>query len=482
MPLDLDERVWLGKYELLYRLGAGGMAELFLARTTAIHGFEKLVALKRVLAKHADNNQLIEMLLSEARLAASLHHPNIVQVYDVGEDQGDYFFTMEYVQGRDLRRLLRAANRRGVWIPIEHLINVMIHAAAGLHYAHERDAPDGTILGIVHRDISPSNIIVSFDGTVKVVDFGIAKAATSRESKQGRLMGKVPYMSPEQCRGEAVDRRSDIFSLGIILWELSLGRRLFNNLKGKPLLEYIGKTQAPRPSTFKPDYPKDLERIVMRALALDPSKRYATARALEVDLEEFARKRQLPISQARLAEFMSELFADEIRVEQARIQDYLAHNLPTQPPTTAAVQHTQPLPTISQDDALQALLPAHDGPGAASPTWHRVLPIVLVAVVLLLVVGSILDGETRPNSALRPSSGGGAWAEDSAIMDNRPTIAAEPREIVVPVVTQPPEPDSGSKASANQTQGKKPQRKKRAKKKVKLPDDWDPNSPLPPPR
>ncbi len=258
MPLDMDERVWLGKYELLYRLGAGGMAELFLARTTAIHGFEKLVALKRVLAKHADNNQLIEMLLSEARLAASLHHPNIVQVYDVGEDQGDYFFTMEYVQGRDLRRLLRAANRRGVWMPIEHLINVMIHAAAGLHYAHERDAPDGTILGIVHRDISPSNIIVSFDGTVKVVDFGIAKAATSRESTQGGRMGKVPYMSPEQCRGEAVDRRSDIFSLGIILWELSLGRRLFNNLKGKPLIEYIGKTQAPRPSTFKPDYPQDL--------------------------------------------------------------------------------------------------------------------------------------------------------------------------------------------------------------------------------
>ncbi|MCB9567740.1 MAG: serine/threonine protein kinase [Myxococcales bacterium] len=496
LPLDPAERVWLGKYELLHRLGAGGMAELFLARTIAIHGFEKLVALKRVLAEHADNQRLIEMLLGEARLAATLHHPNIVQVYDVGEDDGTFFFTMEYIQGKDLRRLIRAAHRKGTWLPLEHLINIMIHAAAGLHYAHEQKTPDGTVLGIVHRDISPSNIIVSYDGAVKIVDFGIAKATTDPENAAaGALKGKVPYMSPEQCRGEDIDRRSDVFSLGIILWELSLGKRLFTNLKGRDLVEHIARNPAPPPSQFKPDYPKDLEQIVMRALALDPAKRYATARELEMDLEEFARQRRLSISQARLAEFMRDLFAEEIKEEEAAVKDYLTLNLPTPPPAAKAqpslppqpsVQYTQALQALNQSEALQAILAPLAEPVPEPPAWRRYLPVVVVAAAALLIISAIFAGGGTETTAPahRPSSGDeAAW--DADLLENKPTSVPEPRRIVVSgsePAAKPPREPSASEGSTKPTPTKKTTTTKKTKKKVKLPDNWDPNSPLPPPK
>ncbi|MEZ4383186.1 MAG: serine/threonine-protein kinase [Nannocystaceae bacterium] len=489
VPLEPSERVWLGKYELLHRLGAGGMAELFIARTIAIHGFEKLVALKRVLREHAHNERLIEMLLSEARLAATLHHPNIVQVYDVGEDDGTHFFTMEYIRGKDLRRLIRAAHKAGTWLPLEHLINIGIHAAAGLHYAHEQKTPDGRPLNIVHRDISPSNIIVSYDGAIKIVDFGIAKATTETQvNAMGALKGKIPYMSPEQCRGEAIDCRSDIFSLGIILWELSLGKRLFTNKKGLDLVHHIARTPAPKPSTFKPDYPKDLEQIVMRALAHDPAQRYQTARDFELDLEEFARERRLSISQARLGGFMRDLFAATIAEEEAAIQEYLANNEATPPPiekTTGAVptlQYTQALQALDQGEAMRRVL--YDDEPASPPAWRQALPFAAIGAALLLIVAALLSGDPPPPAAPahRPSSGEASWDDD--LMTNKPTVAPEPRTIVVAGEDEARAPseavDTGAAAPATTKRRRRPKKKK--KSSAELPADWDPNSPLPPPR
>src|SRR5690606_23277729 len=194
----------LGKYQLLRRIATGGMAELFLARATAIHGFEKLVVLKRILPQHAESEDFIRMFLAEARLAATLHHPNIVQVYDIGEeDNNNVFFTMEYVQGQDLRKLVRAARKAEKALPLEHILHIVMGIAAGLHHAHEKIGLDGRPLGIVHRDVSPSNVLVTYEGGVKIVDFGIAKAATAQTATiAGTLKGKIPYMSPEQCRGE----------------------------------------------------------------------------------------------------------------------------------------------------------------------------------------------------------------------------------------------------------------------------------------
>jgi len=308
----------LGKYQLLRRIATGGMAEIFLARAQAMHGFEKQVVLKRILPQHASSDDFIRMFLAEARLAATLHHPNIVQVYDIGEEAGAYFFTMEYIQGEDLRRLVRAARRKQTPIPLAHILHIIMGMAGGLHHAHEKIGTDGLPLGIVHRDVSPSNVLVTYEGDVKVVDFGIAKAAAAQNSTiAGTLKGKIPYMSPEQCRGELVDRRSDIFSIGTLLWELTTGKRLFAGENEFAILNRVAKADVPPPSSVRPEYPPELEAIVMRALSVDPENRYPTAIDLQIDLEDFAREARLPVSSARMGRFMRALFDEELKAAAA---------------------------------------------------------------------------------------------------------------------------------------------------------------------
>lgn len=308
----------LGKYQLLRRIATGGMAEIFLARAQAMHGFEKQVVLKRILPQHASSEDFIRMFLAEARLAATLHHPNIVQVYDIGEEAGAYFFTMEYIQGEDLRRLVRAARRKQTPIPLAHILHIIMGMAGGLHHAHEKIGTDGLPLGIVHRDVSPSNVLVTYEGDVKVVDFGIAKAAAAQNSTMaGTLKGKIPYMSPEQCRGEPVDRRSDIFSIGTLLWELTTGKRLFAGENEFAILNRVAKADVPPPSSVRPEYPPELEAIVMRALSVDPENRYPSAIDLQIDLEDFAREARLPVSSARMGRFMRALFDEELKAAAA---------------------------------------------------------------------------------------------------------------------------------------------------------------------
>jgi serine/threonine-protein kinase len=290
----------------------GGMAEIFLARSTSMHGFEKTVVLKRMLPQFAENEDFISMFLNEARLAATLAHPNIAQVYDIGEHDGHCFFTMEYVSGQNLRNVARAATA-SIGLPLEHVVNIVIGVAAGLHYAHEQVDRVGRPLGLVHRDVSPTNIIATYDGGVKLVDFGIAKASTAQVATAvGTLKGKIPYMSPGQCRGAPLDRRSDIFSLGTVLWELTTGSRLFRGDNEFGILNRISKGEIPQPSSRRSNYPEDLEAIVMRALEGDREHRYETAQELQIALEDYAREHKLSISSAKLAQFMARLFEEEI--------------------------------------------------------------------------------------------------------------------------------------------------------------------------
>src|SRR5688500_17331573 len=217
-----------GRYELIRRLAIGGMAELYLARATGIEGFEKIVVLKRILPQHAENEDFVRMFLEEARLTATIHHPNVASVHDIGGCEDGVFFTMEDVHGEDVRTILQALVKQQRSLPLEHARAIVICAAAGLHAAHEKTGADGKELGIVHRDISPSNLLVSYDGGVKIIDFGIAKSSKREtETRAGTLKGKIAYMSPEQCTGEPLDRRSDVFSLGVVLYELTTGQRLF---------------------------------------------------------------------------------------------------------------------------------------------------------------------------------------------------------------------------------------------------------------
>jgi hypothetical protein len=299
----------LGKYRVIHRIAFGGMAEIYLALASGIQGFEKYVVLKRILPQFAANHELIRMFLQEARLAAILDHANIAQVHDIGEEGGVYFFTMEYLHGEDGRRIMKGLAERDQAMPLEHAVHILIDAAAGVHFAHEKKGPDGNSLGIVHRDLSPSNIVVTYAGGVKVVDFGVAKIAADPElSGRYSLKGKLAYMSPEQIAQGTVDRRSDVFSLGIVLYELTTRRRLFKAANEVETMKQVLDAKVAKPSDLVPGYPPELERIVMRALERSVERRYQTARELQFDLEAFARDQRIQISSAALAEWMEKTF------------------------------------------------------------------------------------------------------------------------------------------------------------------------------
>jgi serine/threonine-protein kinase len=314
-----------GKYTLLRKLAAGGMAELFLALHRSVAGFEKLIVIKRILPSMNQDRAFIDMLLHEARIAATLSHPNIVQIFDVGQIDGTYFIAMEHIHGEDIRSIVRAMKRKSVAeFPLEHAISIVLGVCAGLGYAHDRRDLDGSLLSIVHRDISPQNIVVTFTGDVKVVDFGIAKSGTQvgEETKGGQLKGKVPYMSPEQATGGAdVDWRSDIFSVGVVLFELTTGKRLFKGASEYETLKLICERDYPSPSSVRPGYPPALERVVLKALAKRREDRYQSAREMQGDLEAFVREERVACSQVALTTWMQGLFGDKLAAQKEALQD-----------------------------------------------------------------------------------------------------------------------------------------------------------------
>src|SRR4051812_29165255 len=303
-----------GKYEIIRRIATGGMAEIYLARALGIEGFEKLVVLKRILPQYADDEDFVNMFLDEARLAATLHHSNVVQVYDIGAVDGQYFLSMEFLHGQDGRQLIKAASQQSGGLPLEHALSIVMGICAGLHYAHEHTV-DGTPLNLVHRDVSPQNVFITYDGNVKLLDFGIARASSRLSQTRGNsLKGKIAYMSPEQCGGLPLDRRSDVFSAAIILWELTTGRRLYTGDSDFEVMRKLREEDPPRPSTVGFAYPLALERIVLKGLKRDREERYASAEELLLELEAFAREARMPVSSVRLSKYMRELFREQIEL------------------------------------------------------------------------------------------------------------------------------------------------------------------------
>ncbi|MBI5496318.1 MAG: protein kinase [Deltaproteobacteria bacterium] len=307
-----------GKYELIHRIAQGGMAEVFLARQTGIRGFEKLVVVKRILPHIAHNPAFEQMFLDEARTAADLRHPNVVSIHEVGEDGGTYFMAMEFLHGQDARRILVRVAEQGGSIPLAHALGIIVDAAAGLQHAHVKADLHGRPLGIVHRDISPHNLIVTYDGVTKIVDFGVAKAAVQTEdTATGVLKGKYSYMSPEQAGGQPVDARSDQFALGIVLWELCTMQRLFKRDSDILALHAIMECRVPRPSSVVPGFPRDLDPVVMKALSPRREDRFRDCEDLGGALEEWLARHGVPHSPARLGAWMRALFADALAADPA---------------------------------------------------------------------------------------------------------------------------------------------------------------------
>ncbi len=327
-PGILPNPIPFGKYYLLERINVGGMAEVYKAKAFGVEGFERLLAVKKILSSIAEDESFISMFIDEAKIAGQLNHPNIAQIFDLGMVDGSYFIALEYIGGKDLKTIFERSRRLGEKVSIPRVCYVTMKVCEGLGHAHHKKNPDGQDLSIVHRDVSPQNVLMSYEGEVKIIDFGIAKASTKQSQTQvGILKGKFSYMSPEQVRGLHVDHRSDIFSLGIVLYEMLTLERLFLGESDFDTLEKIRKVEMSPPSLYNPHIPKELEDIVLKALARSPDDRYQTTFEFGEALERFMRNQGYYYTNKDLASYMKDGFSADIEFENKKLEYYRSLNL-----------------------------------------------------------------------------------------------------------------------------------------------------------
>ncbi|CAN5166612.1 hypothetical protein BH09MYX1_BH09MYX1_09950 [soil metagenome] len=312
---------FLGRYRVVDEIGVGGMASVHLARMDGPGGFQKWIAIKRIHTHLVEDESFIQMFLDEARVAARISHPNVATVFELGKHEDTYWIAMEYLHGEPLREMMRRTEELGAPMPPEIACRVIADAGEGLHAAHELLGPNGEKLNLVHRDVTPHNLFVTYDGSTKVVDFGIAKFSSRMAStRAGTLKGKLAYMSPEQVGNEALDRRTDIFALGVVLWELTTGQRLFRMESDLDTLAKVQECNVPRPSTLIRGYPLDLEKIVMKALAKNKNERFRTARELSRALQSLLMKRGLFIASDEVSSYVHSIFGERILKREAHLR------------------------------------------------------------------------------------------------------------------------------------------------------------------
>jgi len=367
-----------GKYLLVEKLATGGMAQLYRGKIVGVQGFEKFIAIKMILPHLAEEKELVNSFIDEAKLAALLNHQNIVQIYDFGSIESSYFITMEYLYGRDLRHVLAKSKERGLPLSLENSLYVASRICAGLAYAHTLKDFQGKPLHLIHRDISPQNIFLTYEGDVKIVDFGIAKAASQSTITQiGMIKGKVAYMSPEQACGTSIDHRSDIFSTGVLLYEMITGTRMFT---GEDTMQILAKVREadylPLESVRSGLSPKIYE-ILNRALARDPAERYPSCDEMMADLEECIFRSDMRPSARSVTDYMKELFREEIAAERDRIRESAAAEIEEQP---GSIEEPKPPPPPAEGRREGEIPPAPASKGKG--------PIIAVAAAaLLLAVG-----------------------------------------------------------------------------------------------
>jgi serine/threonine protein kinase len=440
----------IGKYHLIAELARGGMGDVYLAVSQGPGGFSKLHAVKELKPSLCDDETYVTMFLEEARLAARLIHPNIVQTNEVASEDGRHFMVMEFLDGRSLHRI---GKRLGVGLTVNAHLRIIAEALLGLHYAHELRGFDGEALGMVHRDVSPMNVFVTFNGQAKVLDFGIAKTANSAlETKRGVLKGRVAYMSPEQANGAKVDRRADIYSAGVMIWEAAAGRRLWSKMTEVEILTRLLRDGAPSLRAVQPHAPEELNRICARAMAYRREDRYASAADLLCDLELFLARDGDTVTMRDIGALVGQAFGDERRKMNWVIEETLAR-VPRGPRSGVMPAFRTPLgatasnanilaegsagavpPLSSPSDSLGPHSTSHSlsapataaslgtalATGAASSARKRVaIPIFALGVLFLsgLLFGTAWHRGRAPAHAIAPIAAG----------VSAPVVSASPR-------------------------------------------------------
>ncbi|MBA3500605.1 MAG: serine/threonine protein kinase [Deltaproteobacteria bacterium] len=374
---------------MISHLATGGMAQIYLARQTGLGSFERHVVLKTILRERASDQRFVNMFLDEAKLAATLNHQNVAQVYEVDQADGAYFMAMEYVHGENARAILETSLRRGWTIPLELAVMIVSGAGAGLHHAHERKGKGGQPLNIVHRDVSPANIMVGYDGAVKVLDFGIAKAEErATKTVGGTIKGKYGYMAPEQCKGKPIDRRSDIFALGICLYELTTLRRAFKGNDDFETMKRIVAGDVVLPSVAVSGYPRELEAIILTAMANDPNQRFQTAQELIEALDAFTVRAKLTGSNTAMGRFMEQLFGSR-----------------KEPWVEGAQQHERTEITDDVDnEKTNVVQPSHEMVRMASAPGHAMQPTQPAPVNVEWQAEQERGGRALPSNRQTPRS------------------------------------------------------------------------------
>ena len=449
-PASTTEPRYIGRYALYDEIAAGGMATVHLGRLIGPVGFSRTVAIKRLHPQFAKDPEFVAMFLDEARLAARIRHPNVVGTLDVVATDGELFLVMDYVQGESLARIVRASMKHDAATPLSLVTTIMAGVLHGLHAAHEAKTEQGEALSIVHRDVSPQNVIVGIDGVPRVLDFGVAKAAhRAHATREGQLKGKMAYMAPEQLRSDHVDRRCDIYAASVVLWEAITRKRLYQADTDARVMAMVLFEDPPAPSTIVPDLNPDLERIILRGLARDRDQRYATAREMAIALETC-----LPVASASAIGGWVERLAGDALTSRA-------HRIATIESSTTLPQIELPSPpsapaTLSglNDIAEQAAVLSKVGQGAA-PARARGLLVGLAAAAAILAAGALLlisSAKHAPDAAADADAADDPKPAAAAVREAPVTPSAPPVTSVVNAVA----PTATASAPASATPAAKP--------------------------
>lgn len=443
IDVDTEGRQLIDRYELVAEIASGGMATVFLARLSGVGGFQRLVAIKRLHPHLAGEKEFVDMFLDEARLAAGIHHPNVVPILEVGASPRGYYLVMEYIEGDTLARLLARAATSGERVPAPVVLRVVLDMLAGLHAAHELKDEMGQPTELVHRDVSPQNLLVGTDGVCRITDFGVARAATRLSgTRVGQLKGKIAYMAPEQALGHAdIDRRADVFAGGIVLWEVLAGRRLFKAANEAGTLSRVLNDPISNLQAVAPDVDAALSEVAMKALERDRDKRFATAAQFADALERAATQAGQLASPKELAQYVSSVLGDEIAQQRDAVRAWLARSEPSQVsplsrgPISSSVSSAAMFVPREGDQTVAEPMSRSQVTMAAPATPRRTgLYFAIGAAVLLLGgAGLFLLGRSSKSATTSPAV-------------TAPVVVAPPAPSVEPAA--PPSSTSPGPASA----------------------------------